>query len=324
MFAFDQSDTAVRIHFQTAGGRFSETGDFAIITAPFPVLRHVEAIKPLSPGMQRAIRQLRYDASAKILMQFRRRFWEDDDGIVGGGSVTDLPIRAVYYPDHHRETGRGVLLASYTWNEDAQRWGSLSPADRVTQALENLAQIHPQAPAEFEVGTSYMWHHDEFAGGAFALFDPGQQTRLHDTIVRPEGRIYFAGEHTSLAHAWIQGAVESGLRDRRLQIHRAAVGAASMSPCDSSCHVRPPRVCFARSGCRAGRVRRARAPEPAAAGSARDFRDRGPVSDVPRARAVRGRLRAPGARALPARDDRGMELRRRASCSSPAASTRWS
>jgi monoamine oxidase len=176
-------------------------------------------MQPLSPAMQRAIRQLRSDASAKILMQFRRRFWEDDDGIRGGGSVTDLPIRAVYYPDHHRDSGRGIVLASYTWNEDAQRWGSLSPADRIAQALENLGQIHPQAPAEFEAGASYMWHHDEFAGGAFALFDPGQQTRLHETLVQPEGRLYFAGEHTSLAHAWIQGAVESGLRTA-IQIQR--------------------------------------------------------------------------------------------------------
>jgi monoamine oxidase len=30
--------------------------------------------------------------------------------------------------------------------------------------------------------------------------------------MQPEGRIHFAGEHTSLAHAWIQGAIESGLR----------------------------------------------------------------------------------------------------------------
>ena len=39
--------------------------------------------------------------------------------------MTDLPIRNLYYPEHGRETGRGVLLASYTWSEDAQRWGSL-------------------------------------------------------------------------------------------------------------------------------------------------------------------------------------------------------
>jgi monoamine oxidase len=104
------------------------------------------------------------------------------------------------------------MLASYTWSEDAQRWGSLTPADRIEQALEDVAQIHPQVLDEFEVGATHMWHHDEFAGGAFALFDPGQQTLLYREIIAPEGRIYFAGEHTSLHHAWIQGAIESGLR----------------------------------------------------------------------------------------------------------------
>jgi monoamine oxidase len=176
------------------------------------VLRHVEALKPFSPGKQRAIRQLHYDASTKILLQCRRRLWEEDDGISGGGTMTDLPIRALYYPDHGRETGRGVLLASYTWGEDAMRWGSLSPADRIVQALENVAVIHPQILDEFEVGASKAWATDEFAGGAFALFEPGQQGRLHQHIVAPEGRIHFAGEHASLAHAWIQGAIESGLR----------------------------------------------------------------------------------------------------------------
>ena len=212
MIAIDQDERGVTVHFQTAAGRDRALGDHAIVTVPFPVLRHVEALKPFSPAKQRAIRQLHYDASAKIFMQFRRRFWEEDEGIFGGGTVTDLAIRNVFYPEHGRETGRGVVLASYTWSEDAQRWGSLSPADRLAQALENLARIHPQATDEFEVGTSKMWHDDEFAGGAFALFDPGQQTLLHRHIVAPEGRIHFAGEHASLAHAWIQGAIESGLR----------------------------------------------------------------------------------------------------------------
>ena len=66
-----------------------------------------------------------------------------------------------------------------------------------------------------------MWHDDEFAGGAFALFDPGQQTLLYDAIVAPEGRIHFAGEHASLAHAWIQGAIESGVR-AAAEIHERA------------------------------------------------------------------------------------------------------
>ena len=184
--------------------------DRAIITLPFSVLRHIEVSPPLSRGKQRAIRQLYYDASTKIVLQTRSRFWETNDGIFGGGSVTDMPIRTLYYPDHGRETGRGVLLASYTWGEDAHRWGSLAPADRISQAIENVAAIHPEIRSEFEVGASKVWHDDEFAGGAFALFDPGQQTHLFSHIIEPDGRLHFAGEHASLAHAWIQGAIESG------------------------------------------------------------------------------------------------------------------
>ncbi len=218
--ALDQTPDEVIVHYRTPAGRAQARGDYAIVTIPFSVLRHAEVLKPFSRSKQRAIRQLHYDASAKIFFQVRRRFWEEDDGIFGGGSVTDLPIRNVYYPEHGRETGRGVLLASYTWSEDAHRWGSLSQEDRVTQALENVAQIHPQVLETFEFGTSKMWHHDEFAGGAFALFDPGQQTLLYEHIIAPEGRIHFAGEHASLTHAWIQGAIESGLRAAS-EVHHA-------------------------------------------------------------------------------------------------------
>jgi monoamine oxidase len=225
MIALDQTPDQVIVHYQTLMGRQQAAGDYAIVTVPFPLLRHVEVLKPFSRSKQRAIRQLHYDASAKIFFQCRRRFWEDDDGIFGGGTVTDLPVRNIYYPEHGRETGRGVLVASYTWSDDAHRWGSLAPQDRIVQALENVSVIHPQVLEAFEVGASKMWHHDEFAGGAFALFDPGQQTLLYPHIIAPEGRIHFAGEHASLTHAWIQGAIESGLRAAH-EIHHAAGGGA--------------------------------------------------------------------------------------------------
>lgn len=218
--AIEQKPDEVWVHYRTAAGRYSARAARAIVTLPTPLLRHIEFLPSLSRPKMRAIRQLHYDASAKIFLQCRRRFWEEDDGIFGGGTVTDLAVRNIYYPEHGRDTGRGVLLASYTWSEDAQRWGSLSPSERVEQALEDVARIHPSVRDEFEAGASKMWHDDEFAGGAFALFDPGQQTLLHDAVRAPEGRLHFAGEHTSLAHAWIQGAIESGLRAAR-EVHLA-------------------------------------------------------------------------------------------------------
>ena len=73
-----------------------------------------------------------------------------------------------------------------------------------------MSRIHPEIRREFEVGASHAWYSDRWARGAFALFAPEQQTTLQDAILKPEGRVYFAGEHCSLYHAWIQGALGVG------------------------------------------------------------------------------------------------------------------
>jgi monoamine oxidase len=217
VFALDQDEDGVTVHFKTEAGRFTARGDHAVCTLPFSVLRHVEVLSPFSRGKQRAIRQLSYHASTKILFQVRERIWETDDGIVGGATVTDLPIRRLNYPtpDPDPDVRRGILLASYTWGQDALEWGAMDPETRLEEALDDVAQIHPRIRDVYEVGDSYAWYGDRWTRGAFALFAPQQQTELHPDIVRPEGRIWFAGEHCSLHHAWIQGALESGIRAAR-------------------------------------------------------------------------------------------------------------
>jgi monoamine oxidase len=212
VFAMDQTPDEVRVHVKTEAGRYTVTGDYAIVTIPFPVLRSVEIMKPFSPGKQRAIRQLNYHASTKILFQVRNRFWESDDGILGGGTVTELPIRRMNYPTPDPDNNRGVLLASYTWGQDALQWGAMDEETRLEEALDDVAQIHPRIREEYECGASHAWYSDRWARGAFAMFAPEQQTDLQADIVRTEGRILFAGEHCSLYHAWIQGALESGIR----------------------------------------------------------------------------------------------------------------
>jgi len=221
LIAIDQSPESVSMHYRTPAGLATATGDFAIVTIPFSVLRHVETLQPFSSGKERAIRQLPYDAATKIFLQCHRRFWEEDDGISGGGTLTDLPIRTIFYPEHGHGTGRGVLLASYSRSEDARRWGPLAPADQIDQTLKSVAKIHPQILHEFEVGAAKVWDRDEFSGGAFAVFNPRQESLLYTHIIAPEGRIHFAGEHASLTHAWIQGAIDSGLRAAQ-EIHRTA------------------------------------------------------------------------------------------------------
>ena len=218
VFAIDQDADSVTVHYKTEAGRFTETADYAVMTVPFSVLRSIEALTPFSRAKQRAIRQLNYHASTKVLFQVRERVWETDDGILGGATVTDLPIRRMNYPTPDPTTERGMLLASYTWGQDALQWGAMDEETRLEEALDDVSRIHPRIREVFEVGASHAWYGDRWARGAFAMFAPEQQTELQADIVAPEGRIYFAGEHCSLYHAWIQGALESGIRAAR-QIH---------------------------------------------------------------------------------------------------------
>jgi len=212
VFAMEQDSDGVTVHFKTEAGRYTERGGYAICAIPFSVLRQVEVLTPFSREKERAVRQLNYSASTKVLFQVRERVWETDDGIFGGATVTDLPIRRINYPTPDPSTPRGVLLASYTWSQDAARWGAMDEETRQEEALQDVGRIHPRIRDVYEVGASHAWDNDRFANGAFALFQPEQQTQLQADIVRPEGRIHFAGEHCSLHHAWIQGALESGIR----------------------------------------------------------------------------------------------------------------
>lgn len=220
VFAIEQDPDGVTVHYKTEANRFSVRGDYAVCAVPFSVLRSIEVTPEFSHAKRRAIRQLNYHASTKVLFQVRERVWETDDGIFGGASVTDLGVRRLNYPTPDPSTSRGILLASYTWGQDALQWGAMDPETRLEEALDDVSRIHPRIRDVYEVGDSHAWYGDKWARGAFAMFAPGQQTELQDSIVAPEGRILFAGEHCSLYHAWIQGALESGIRAAQ-QIHEA-------------------------------------------------------------------------------------------------------
>jgi monoamine oxidase len=191
------------------------TGDLAIITIPFSLLSFVEIVPrhSFSHNKWKAIRELHYVASTKIGLQFKQRFWERE-GIHGGKMMTDLPIRYAAYPSHLiGSTGSGIILASYTWEDDTLSWDNLEEGDRIRNALDNMATVHgKQVYEHFLTGASHSWSQYPFSGGAFSMFKPHQETELFPDIRAPEGRVHFAGEHTSTTPAWVEGAVQSGIR----------------------------------------------------------------------------------------------------------------
>ena len=196
-------------------------GDAVLCTLPFPVLTRLQIDRTFSGPKQRAIRELSYDSSTKVLALTARRFWEVDDGIFGGGTYTDLPTGITYYPADNAEARDpavsarpAVMLASYTWGQPARRLALLPHHERAALALGHLTRVHAQLadPQTVRRTASWSWDNHPWSGGAFAWFMPGQHSALYRHAVAPEGRVFFAGEHASLTHTWIQGALESALR----------------------------------------------------------------------------------------------------------------
>ncbi|MCM3394537.1 flavin monoamine oxidase family protein [Cytobacillus oceanisediminis] len=220
MTKIEQDPQQVTIHARHTLSQkpLTVSGDLAILTIPFSLLSFVEIVprQSFSPNKWKAIRELHYVSSTKIGLQFKQRFWERE-GLQGGKLMTDLPIRFAAYPSHLiGSSGSGIIMASYTWEDDTLSWDNLQEGDRIRNALDNLAVVHGNQVYEyFLTGASHSWSQYPFSGGAFSMFKPNQETELFPFIPVPEGRVHFAGDHTSLAPGWIEGAIQSGIRVAR-------------------------------------------------------------------------------------------------------------
>lgn len=214
------------IYESSSGMLHTVNADYVVFALPFTALNMLRVDPFFSPAKRTAIRTLRYVQVTKILLQFRTRWWEADLHRMcqksDGGVITDLPIRYIMFPSAKAgqfasDQKRGVIMASYVFEQDATELGSLTDAERIRIAARDLATIFGKKVIEqnLEVGASQVWPATDKSGGsAFAYFGPGQRTLLWPGIIAPEWdeAAHFAGEHASLAHGWIEGAIESGLR----------------------------------------------------------------------------------------------------------------
>jgi monoamine oxidase len=204
-----QSDSGVRVvHRDRASGEETETAaDYCICTIPLPVLREIPA--DFSEDFSAAISSVQYLDVGKSGIQFRRRFWEEDDWIYGGITYTNIPeIVTIAYPDYGFQSAKGVVQAYYHFGEAAAAVGDLPPGQRIELALKHGEKIHPQYRDEFEHGASVAWQNMPYQRGGWATFGP-ETAQHYPRLLEPDGRVYLAGDHLSYLPGWQEGAIQS-------------------------------------------------------------------------------------------------------------------
>ncbi len=206
----EQPAQGVKATFRQAGAYHTLTGDYLICAVPFSVQKNIEVAPAFSVEKQRAIEELPYLSASKIFLQSKKRFWVDEG--LSGFATTDLPVSQVWDMTYAQPGTRGILQA-FPISVHSRRVTAMSESERINFALEHVDTIYPGMRNHFEGGVTKCWDDDEWARGASAYYKPGQFSSLLPHVARPEGRIHFAGEHTSVwIDGWMQGALESGNR----------------------------------------------------------------------------------------------------------------
>ena len=207
--AISQRGRVVRVAVKSRRTQSQITCDYAVLALPASLLRRVP-ITPALPAQQHdAIAALKYGRATKTLMQFSKRFWRIPAGPRAFGSP--LPFGALWEGNEEQRGRTGILslLAGGSASDATQaivaRQGSTGLAD----TLEFLGSNRAELMAFRQV----VWEQDPFARGGYAFFDPAFDPTLRAWLARRAGRLFFAGEHTSVKwQGYMNGAVESGLR----------------------------------------------------------------------------------------------------------------
>ncbi len=209
VLAVSQRGRRVRIAVKHRRQSSQLAADYAVLALPATLLRRIP-ITPALPVLQhQAIARLKYGRATKTLLQFPHRFWRRRRQPRAFASA--LAFGAVW-DGNEEQRGRAGILALLAGGS-----ASDATADLVAKAgARGLADsIHWLGSRDIDVAA---WHHcrweaDAWARGGYAVFDSGYDPALRGWLAHPHGRLFFAGEHTSIAwQGYMNGAVESGRR----------------------------------------------------------------------------------------------------------------
>ncbi len=207
----EQDAAGVRAITNSPGGAETHSADYLICTIPFSVLRGLEIAPQFPEDKREIIQRIYYDPVVRTYAQVRTRFWEKE-GMNGFGE-TDEPTE-VWQPTFTQPGPRGIVH-TYLESNAALQAAAKSNDQRTEQGVKILENVFPGLHNEMEHAFSFCWGDQPWARGGYVAFRVGEITRWREAISRPEGRIHFAGEHTSPWPGWMQGALHSGLRAAR-------------------------------------------------------------------------------------------------------------
>lgn len=208
----EHDDAGVTVTFTGPDGETSLSADYLVCALPFTTLRDVAIEPAFSAEKTRAIKELFLMNAGRGYIQTRTRFWEKEG--IGGLKIakTDGPAERIWNLSDVQPAGTTMgVIQSYTQNHNADAYCAIAPEEREEFCLAEVEKFFPEIRDEKVAFFHFCWSDDPWSRGAWTDTLPDQWWIVAATR-KPEGRVVFAGEHTSVWAGWMQGAIESGQR----------------------------------------------------------------------------------------------------------------
>jgi monoamine oxidase len=204
-----QTPAGVTARIESPSGLAELAADYFICAMPAATVRDVR-FDPTLPDLQRdAVHSLRYGPVTKTSLQFDRVTWRERGKPRAFG--TNMSIGAVWDGNEEQHGNHGILTlmaGGRASSETRDMLASGGPA-RVVAQMDWL----DFRKATLVAWDTVSWEQEPWSRGGYAFFHHQYNPVLREWLARPFGRIFFAGEHTSLKwQGYMNGAVETGLR----------------------------------------------------------------------------------------------------------------
>jgi monoamine oxidase len=207
--AISHRGKAVRVSVKHAQTQSQLTCDYVIVTMPASIVRRIPFTPSLPSQQHDAFARLKYGRATKTLLQFSKRFWRAPGRPRALGSPLAFGSLMDANEEQRGRAGILTLLAGGGASDATQAIVAKDGPAGLVNALDWLGSKNADLLASRQI----VWEHDPWARGGYAFFDPTFDPALRAWLARPFGRVFFAGEHTSIKwQGYMNGAIESGRR----------------------------------------------------------------------------------------------------------------
>lgn len=203
-------DGRYRVGLRSGASSVDRTYERILLTVPFPVLRNVDLAIDLPEVKRRAIDQLGYGSSTKLVTPFQERLWRTRYGSTAS-VYTDLDFQNTWESARYTTHAGGWL----TDLRGGKQGVALGVGDPETHAQALTAQMDQIFPGLLQVDRGRpvraYWLGEPYQQGSYSGYLVGQWTQIGGSEGERVGNIWFAGEHCSYAaKGYMDGACETG------------------------------------------------------------------------------------------------------------------